>query len=440
MSHSASTASLVSRAAAASRPWAGTACVAFLGLTAGVQMSDRGLQSILSPAIRQTFGVGDAVMGALHGIAGILIASALAVPLARLADRHSRKRILLGLIAAWTALTALGALAHDFPLFFLGRAAAGITEFAMIPIVYSLIPDLVGERLRVGANLAFAALMASGASAGFYLGADLLRMATELQWGGLLAPLEPWRRTMLLLALSGLPLFALGTAMIDPPRLLLSADGQIGPSSLPGFVRAHRRQFFQFVGAAAGLAVAVQAVVPMIAMALQRRFPGDIDGIGHALGVMTLVTSLGSLPVAWLLDRVLRGRLGFRARPATMAAATLAALPCIAALAWSTTAQAALGLVAAFLLTTCIANALIPTMLQDLVPATLRARAFAAYSFLISAFCALGPLLSGSLSQFVLRDDLLRAIAFAAAPMLIVTIASALWWVLGQEGARQPIA
>lgn len=60
-------------------PWAGLATVVFLGVTAGVQMSDRGLQSILSPAIRETFGVGDAVIGALHGIAGILIASALAI-------------------------------------------------------------------------------------------------------------------------------------------------------------------------------------------------------------------------------------------------------------------------------------------------------------------------------------------------------------------------
>lgn len=77
---------------------AGLWTVAFLGITAGTQMSDRGLQSILSPAIQQSFGVSDAVIGALHGIAGILVASALAVPLARLADRHSRKTILLGLI------------------------------------------------------------------------------------------------------------------------------------------------------------------------------------------------------------------------------------------------------------------------------------------------------------------------------------------------------
>ena len=163
---------------------AGLWTVAFLGVTAGVQMSDRGLQSILSPAIKASFDVSDAVIGALHGIAGILVASALAVPLARLADRYSRTRILLGLILLWGLLTALSGIAPDFELFFIGRAASGITEFAMIPVVYSLIPDLVSDRHRVPSNLAFAALMATGASAGFYFGGNLLEFAGTIAPAG----------------------------------------------------------------------------------------------------------------------------------------------------------------------------------------------------------------------------------------------------------------
>ena len=81
--------------------------IAFLGVTAGAQMSDRGLQSILLSAIQATFQVGDATIGALQGLAGILVGSLLAVPLARLADRISRRTVLLGLINAWTALMVL---------------------------------------------------------------------------------------------------------------------------------------------------------------------------------------------------------------------------------------------------------------------------------------------------------------------------------------------
>src|SRR5690606_18601034 len=176
--------------------------VVFLGVTAGVQMSAMGLQAISLSAIQQTFGVGDAAAGALQGLAGVFVGSALAVPLARFADRYSRKRVLLCLILASTAMMVLSALAPNFPLFFLGRSAAGITEFAMVPLVYSMIPDLVPERHRVAANLLFAALIAAGASGGFYFAGALLNTAQ------MLIPWLPqaWRSAFLMLSLAGLPL------------------------------------------------------------------------------------------------------------------------------------------------------------------------------------------------------------------------------------------
>jgi len=64
-------------------------------------------------------------------------------------------------------------------------------------------------------------------------------------------------------------------------------------------------------------------------------------------------------------------------------------------------------------------------MLQDLVPADLRARGFAIYSFLIAAFCAVGPVLSGGISQYLLADNLLGAIAITAVPALGIALLSA---------------
>ena len=395
--------------------------VIFLGVTAGVQMSDRGLQSILSPAIKAHFAVGDAVMGALHGIAGILIASALAVPLARLADTHSRKHILLGLIATWGVLTIMGALAPNFLLFFLGRAAAGITEFAMIPIVYSLIPDLVGERRRVGANLLFAALMATGSAAGFYLGGNLLDFVITSGFPAPILPLKSWRAAMLLLGLVSIPLFLIGLATADPARGVQVIDER-GANTLTAFLRSRKREILLFLGAAGGISIAVQAVIPMIAMAITRRFTVDLADVGHALGIISLVTSLGSLPLAGFFDRILRNRAGARARPIIMAVATLFALPCAALIGAMTDETPALALTAAFILLTCLASALIPTMLQDLLPVDLRARGFATYSFVIAAFCAIGPVLSGALSDYVLRQDLLTAISVASAPPLVIAV------------------
>lgn len=398
---------------------AGVWTVIFLGVTAGVQMSDRGVHALLSPAIKEAFGVGDALLGALHGIAGILVASALAVPIARQVDKRSRKHILLTLIALWTALTALGALSPNFALFFFGRAASGVTEFAMIPVVYSLIPDLVRDDRRVTANLSFAALMAIGASGGFYFGGDLLAAVGAVTPDGM----APWRATLLALSLAGLPLLAAGAALPDPRRTRPSTEEEPEVGLLP-FLRARTGSVLLFLGAAGGLAVAVQAVTPMAAMALNRRFAADLGQTGHALGLITLVAGLSALPIAGFLDRTLHKKIGERSRPAIMGAGAAVAIPALLVLGAARADHIAIAMIAAFLAATCIANALIPTMLQDLAPPALRARGFAVYSFVIAAFCAAGPLLSGFLSDVLTKGDLLTAIGLAGAPALALAAVS----------------
>lgn len=390
--------------------------IGFLGITAGIQMSDRGLQAILLQAIQKSFAVSDATIGALQGLAGVLVGSAIAVPLARLADSLSRKRVLLGLIAAWAGLMALSALAPDFPLFFVGRAASGVTEFAMIPIVYSLIPDLAPERHRVAANLSFAALMAAGASAGYYFGSAIVDAAQ------IVVPLhlEAWRKAMLLLAMAGLPLFVFGLLISDPPRAIPVAGHEHVGALMP-FLRERWQAIGLFIGVAGSLMIAVQALNPLIALALERGFKGDIGEIGHALGLVTLATSLGSLPLAGLLDRGLSRHLGLAARPLIMGASALLSIPCIALLLTVTSVDHALIWVAVFLFLTCIANALVPTMLQDLTPASLRARSFALWSFVVSIFCAIGPLVAGTLSDLLLHGALLSAIAVTALPALLLS-------------------
>lgn len=391
--------------------------VAFLGVTAGVQMSDRGLQAILLSAIQSSFGVGDATIGALQGLAGVLVASAIAVPIARLADRMSRKRVLLGLIAGWSALMALSALATSFPLFFVGRAASGVTEFAMIPIVYSLIPDLAPERGRVNANLSFAALMALGASAGFYFGDGIVQAAQV----ALPFTLEPWRKAFLLLSVAGIPLFVLGLLTRDPPRGVTPEDAALSVS-LAIFLRERWRAVGLFVGVAGSLMIAVQALNPLIALALERRFAAPMPVIGHALGIVTLLTSVGCLPFAGLLDRALRARFGLAARPLIMGGGALAAIPCVLLLPQVTSIDTALWLVGLFLFLTCIANALVPTMLQDLTPVALRARSFAVWSFVVSIFCAVGPLAAGAISDLAMSGNLLAAIAVTAVPALLLSV------------------
>jgi len=76
----------------------------------------------------------------------------------------------------------------------------------------------------VPSNLAFAALMATGARAGFYFGGNLLELA------GTIAPArsDPWRMALLCLSLLALPLLAAGLLLPDPPRTVVAESSDDG--------------------------------------------------------------------------------------------------------------------------------------------------------------------------------------------------------------------
>lgn len=316
--------------------------------------SPRGLQAILLADIQRSFTVSDATIGALRGLAGVLAGSALAVPLARLADRISRKLVLVG-------------------------------------------------------------LMVTGASAGFYFGEAIVGAGTALIDGAL----EPWRQALLVLAAGGAPLLLLALATVDPPRGVAAAEkGE--QDALGPFLLERWRAIGLFVDVAGSLAVAVQALNPLIALALQRRFGAELGVIGQTIGWVTLVSTIGCLPIAGLLDRWLRPRFGLAARPLVTGAGALLAISCAAGLLLAEDLNHALAYVGLFLLTTCISNALVPTALQDLTPATLRARSYAVWSFVVSVFCAVGPLVAGTVSDVALGGNLLAAIALTSVPALAI--------------------
>lgn len=390
--------------------------VVFLGVTAGVQMSDYGLQAISLSAIQKSFDLSDMSLGALQGLAGVLIGSALAIPLARFADRFSRKRVLWCLILASTAMMALSALAPNFLLFFVGRSAAGITEFAMVPLVYSMIPDLAPQRHRVFANLVFAALVSTGASAGFYFAGDIQSAASTLIPGDL----DPWRKAFLLLSVAGLPLL-LGGLFISDPLRNLSKNEILSSASLSQFLRIRWRSIGLFVGVAGSLMIAVQGLNQLIAIALERRFNAAPAYIGEVMGGIVLISTLGCLPIVGWLDRLFAKRLGQSVRPLIMGGCAMLAIPAVLLLFSAASLTQAFVVIGLFLFITCTANALVPTMLQDLAPPSLRARCFALWSFVISVFSALGPLLAGFISTWVVQGHMLSAITVIATPALLVS-------------------
>ena len=168
-------------ASAGDWPSPARAWYALVILTVGLMIAtiDRGILTLLVAPIRAHLGISDTQFSVLHGWAFVSVYALLGLPIARLADRGSR-RLIIGIgMAFWSVSTALCGFANSFAQFFAARAGVGAGESAYAPAVYSILQDsFPPEKLpRVFAIMAIG--FAYGTSFGVILGAALLILAAE---------------------------------------------------------------------------------------------------------------------------------------------------------------------------------------------------------------------------------------------------------------------
>ncbi|MEO8027475.1 MAG: MFS transporter, partial [Bryobacteraceae bacterium] len=85
---------------------------------------DRNIAGALVEPMRHEFGLSDTQVGLL-GSAFIWIYAIIGVPLGRVADTWSRKRLLAGGLLVWSALTAFAGLVTTFGMLLFSRLGVG---------------------------------------------------------------------------------------------------------------------------------------------------------------------------------------------------------------------------------------------------------------------------------------------------------------------------
>ncbi len=167
---------------------------------------DRQVMSVFIGPIKAEFGASDTAMGLLVGFAFTLLYTFAGIPIARLADRSSRRNIIAIGLAAWSAMTVACGFARTFAQLVIARIGVGIGEAAGSPPSHSLIADYFPPGRRATAL----AIYASGA----FVGSGLAYL-----FGGYLRELFDWRTAFIIVGLPGL-LFALVVRLSvrEPPR------------------------------------------------------------------------------------------------------------------------------------------------------------------------------------------------------------------------------
>ena len=115
-----------------------------LGLLLVVYVSnfiDRSILTILLEPIRQEFNPSDTALGFLSGIAFGIFYATLGLPIARWADRGSRRNIIALALTAWSVMSALCGLVQSFTQLVIARIGVGVGEAGCSPPAHSLIAD-----------------------------------------------------------------------------------------------------------------------------------------------------------------------------------------------------------------------------------------------------------------------------------------------------------
>ena len=115
---------------------------------------DRQIGGALAEPIRKEWNLSDSALGAL-GTAFTLLYAFVGIPLGRLSDRSSRKKILGIAVFIWSLLTSFSALTRSYWQMFAARLGVGAGEAACAPAATSLIGDLFPPARRARAMSVF---------------------------------------------------------------------------------------------------------------------------------------------------------------------------------------------------------------------------------------------------------------------------------------------
>src|SRR5262245_14632802 len=155
-----------------------------------LNLVDRNLMSMLLDSIKRDLGVSDSLMGLLVGPAFAVLYTVAGIPIARLADRHSRRLVLAVGLAIWSLATAASGLVRSYAQMALTRVVVGIGEASASPSAYSLLSGVLPPARRSSAI----AIYNCGASIGIFAGMAL---------GGVLNDVLGWRHAFLAVGLPG---------------------------------------------------------------------------------------------------------------------------------------------------------------------------------------------------------------------------------------------
>ncbi|WP_077032866.1 MFS transporter [Pelomonas sp. KK5] len=303
--------------------------VAMILVTITLSLATTPFGQIADP-VRRTFGISDVKFSLLIGALFAVPSMVMSVGGGWLADRLSRRRLLIGALLVWTGGAIGTALASSYEQLAVARLLVASAAGVKFPLAMTWIADAFPAERRGKAVGALFVVIGVGPAIGAAISGIVVHAAQAgvfKDWP-LLAGLEPWRQAVALLAASNLLLLPLIAVLretrqrhSDTPEVA-SSDGRPAlPLLLVGAM----------VLGSALFSLADTANLAWLPTVLSRQHGFDAQQVGFAFGaIATIAGSLGPIAAGYI-DAWAYKRFGSPGRLRSCAIAALLCAPCLMA-------------------------------------------------------------------------------------------------------------
>lgn len=419
-----------------SRAWY---AVAVLSLAAVMSYIDRSILGMFVEPIKHNLAISDVQISLLQGLSFAVCYSLAGIPLARLADRHNRIRLIAGGILVWSLMTAACGMAGSFGELFVARMGVGIGEAVLIPASVSLLPDLFPRRYLGRANAVFTVGAGLGTGLALVLGGALLGIIAPFDLTALGPRLDqPWRVIFLIVALPGVLIATLLLLTVAEPARTGSAPVAPGMNwlALKVFGREHRRALLTLTIGFLLASMAFSGWLAWMPTFIHRAHGVPLSEVGPKLGLIVLVFGLsGNVVGGFLVDHLFaRGLLDAPLRIAVGVSVLMAVFADLATR--MADSDGALGMIAPLFFLGTVLVVLPPVSFQMIAPAPIRSQVFAIYQcIIVCVSLGFGPTLVALLNAALEagQGDLRLALRTST---VCLTLASALVLIRGADAYR----
>jgi predicted MFS family arabinose efflux permease len=360
---------------------------------------DRHVPGALVEPMRREFHLNDTQIGLL-GSAFIWLYAIVGVPLGRIADSWSRKKLLAWGVVIWASLTASTAFATNYTFLLFSRVGVGVGEATCAPSATSWLGDLFPPEKRSRVLALFMLGVPVGGALGFFL-------------SGPLAQAYGWRAAMVLAAVPAVLLVPALLKIYEPERG--ASETQHTPLARGSMWRVLQiPTLWWIIASGALLNFNMYAIGTFLPAFLSRVHGLSLARSGIATGVVYLLGGVsGGLTAGFLGDSVFYRRKDGRMRGAAMFALAAVPFACIGILQPAGSLFVAIAFLALTYAVLTTYYGFVYSAIQDIVAPNQRGTTMALY-FMAMYMCgaSFGPLLTGRLSDVLAR----RAAVMAGSP------------------------